>query len=329
MEDFTCSICLQPLCDPVRLSTGHVYDRHCIEAWFRSRRPPYRCPLSNTLLANDELLPAPEVRSRALLWAAAMEDNEAAAQFVRAPEAVIVLPSAPPLRTPRRAPPPAPAPARAPRFVGLAEAWLLARAVGCGAQLGVDRGRVMRTAFPLLNHGASLHAQPWRVFSCLLTDTNAVLAVLNTASQYALVRALRKSEGADHAGVLFCSVVAAGMGCFAAGMALPGDTFAGGATASCVFAAAVLLSTTDRRHVSMGCTVLVASSVQGLFRGAEFFSHVMGAALFALLHAVSTCEGACASRGALCAYSAVTWGLVAAFAAGASAPWLRFTAPQF
>lgn len=47
LEDSTCSLCLEPLSNPVRLSCGHIFDFNCINDWFQ-KSPT--CPLDRTVV---------------------------------------------------------------------------------------------------------------------------------------------------------------------------------------------------------------------------------------------------------------------------------------
>jgi RING-type zinc-finger len=201
----TCSICLHEFTDPVRLETGHVYDRECITAWFRSRPPPYVCPLSNVQLDTTALFPVtrgfalgarctlpPPPPLEVLVWAPSAPPlaSFAQPQPARAPPARLP-PLSPPPPTRRRRPPAlrddddddARGSKETRRACAFSWGVLQLTMIITTACVAPRTLKQPDDALPIYNVGRHYVAQPWRPLSALLTYTNAPIAVASMAVQ--------------------------------------------------------------------------------------------------------------------------------------------------
>jgi hypothetical protein len=119
------------------------------------------------------------------------------------------------------------------------------------------------------------------------------------------------------------------LGAFAAGVAIPDDTFSCGGTSTCVAALALALHGARQADASsagrLAAATLVFTTVLGVFRGSELVSHVAGCTFYTLLYCIATQDRHVI---AVVVYMAAVTALVAAFCIHASAPALRFLAPQ-
>jgi hypothetical protein len=330
MCEYTCPICLQTLSDPVRLRTGHVYDRHCIATWFRSRMPPHRCPLSNMRLDSIELLPAPDVRSEVLAWA--LERGDAAAV-----EALAERPCSLTVREPPPPPPPFPPPevVRRGRALAAAFVWAAPHGVVCIAQLVLNsKGSLVHYGdpnFPLLNLGRQYSSQPWRPVTSLFVSSHAVNAIVNYAAQLALTwfAIVGTPElRVHHVCALF--LVSGSVGTVAAGLVLPDQPLNAGYVMTGVIAMYVLLVREPvERPVIVGATAAaIVSVVASLARHADVASHVVASLTCAFLY--QAVAGSRPQAGSFCAL-AVSMTLATLMLAKWSAPrWLQDAcAPQF
>lgn len=325
MEDFTCSICLQPLSQPVRLRTGHVYDRHCITTWFRSRRPPYTCPLSGVVLDSPELLPAEDVIERAIACASELGDVEAVCALTRRDRlaAVVEEPLPPP------PPPPLPPP---PDASWATHAGLVACLV-CGIQVLVvvveaamqnSLANFWRDSFPLHNHGSTYSQQPWLPFTSLFTNSGFYEMLFNTAFQFLFLRrALLVGlipRGDVVAAVLSCSL----LGAFAAGTAFPDDFLSSSGTVTSLSASAAVvfceLEGPRRFSPFQIFVIFVLSGAGGFLTHCELLSRLVGQVFFGLLVAAHSGSRRWA---AAAAHVVLTVALVGVHLGGVSAPWLH------
>jgi F-box/WD-40 domain protein 7 len=313
MEEFTCSICLQPFTDPVRVCTGHVYDRQCIVTWFRSRPPPHICPLSNVRLPSLQLLPAVDVTQRALAWAAE-HSPESAAAFTQPPPVLLEMP----VQRPK------PEPCLTPQqTTGVAAAWAAWHILVAVLNIGLKRSALttMDDNFPLHNRGSRYGTQPWRMATCLFTSRNLTMGVLDYVGQLVLLSLLLAPLRATEARTELAHMSFAGIfGSLTAGVAFPDETFAGGFTLTSVFAAC-LLARSWLKNVGAGAAAsfcLVVSVACATGQSTELLSPLSALFFYALLsHKGNHTKKA----GAAALFACL--GLVVAWAFGASAPWLR------
>ena len=66
---FQCPVSMELMMDPVMVSTGHTYDRHCIQRWLEQGHKT--CPVTGARLRHNELIPNFALRSAIQEWAAA------------------------------------------------------------------------------------------------------------------------------------------------------------------------------------------------------------------------------------------------------------------
>jgi hypothetical protein len=321
MDDFTCSICLQPFADPVRLVTGHVYCRQCIAAWFRMRPAPPTCPLSNIPLAATDLLPAPDVTARARQWAA-LHEPESVSAFERPQAAVVFVEPPPPPPPPRGPPPSAPTPDRSATIAAIA--WSVLHVFTTLVSIGVSGSTAFDDRLPLHNLGRAYPTQPWRMVTCLFTDASPLQMCIHGVAQALLVKRLVRVSTLAPEGTLLVLLSCATTGSFSAGVAFPDDVFSGGGTSTSVLAFASIVHSLHQRQVNQGFYLAIGAFLVSASlvyaRHAEVLSHAVGSVAYALLHLAGHSRFRVSST---LAYAALNSVLVGLFAGHASAPWLK------
>ena len=271
MEDSTCdlcSICLLPFSDPVRLETGHVYDRKCILAWFQCHPTNPTCPLSNVSLETTELFGV--TRGRALQWKAALPPS----------------PREPTAPTHHTAVTIGHVQATQKSFA-IAFVWAMVHVATLVVSvcLTPDAFTHLSASFPLFNRGASYAHQPWRPVTSLFTNTNSAYTMVNAAFQYVLLwREITGHGIIRHRDVMLFLVAAGALGSFAAGAAFPDEIFAGGFVSSTLLAVHIAGATDSTRRVTVTCCMLaMCSCAISLTKNMEILSHLVALAFFCTL----------------------------------------------
>ena len=73
-DRFFCSLTLEVMQDPVRVSTGQVYEREIITQWLRCNLTP-RCPNTNLVLKSKALTAVPELKAEIDAWRGAERER--------------------------------------------------------------------------------------------------------------------------------------------------------------------------------------------------------------------------------------------------------------
>ena len=246
-----CSICLAPLSDPVRLETGHVYDRHCICRWFESQSPPFTCPLSNTELGTIELFPV-----------------------TRRADLLIAVASAPPLPAEEEVIDEEEALPRAPLLIVCAAMHAIVMIVTGAALPG--GWMAVSPKNPLLNYGAHYGNGIWRPFTSLLTNANPAFASANAVMLFFVGKGMSQT-------LVYSALVSATLGAFAAGIAFPDCYFAEGFVLTSTVASWGLVASIDREKKAAYFGVILFTTCISLTKSMNLLSPFVAIIMFYVL----------------------------------------------